>query len=93
MPRSRAPVSGSQPSAGSRNRPREWREPVDTGRRLAHDPSPRINADGAAISQAAFNTKTGCPPTFPGTVLTTMIDRGIYPDPDYGLNNLAIPET
>ena len=22
-----------------------------------------------------------------------MIDRGIYPDPDYGLNNLAIPET
>ncbi len=29
----------------------------------------------------------------PGTVLTTMIDRGIYPDPDYGLNNLAIPES
>ncbi|MFZ0746743.1 MAG: sugar-binding domain-containing protein, partial [Terracidiphilus sp.] len=26
-------------------------------------------------------------------VLTTMIDRGIYPDPDYGLNNLAIPES
>ena len=22
-----------------------------------------------------------------------MIDRGIYPDPDYGLNNLAIPES
>jgi hypothetical protein len=31
--------------------------------------------------------------TVPGTVLTTMIDRGIYPDPDYGLNNLAIPES
>ena len=29
----------------------------------------------------------------PGTVLTTMIDRGLYPDPDYGLNNLAIPES
>ena len=29
----------------------------------------------------------------PGTVLTTMIDRGVYPDPDYGLNNLAIPES
>ncbi|MCL5745208.1 MAG: beta galactosidase jelly roll domain-containing protein, partial [Acidobacteria bacterium] len=29
----------------------------------------------------------------PGTVLTTLVDRGIYPDPDYGLNNLAIPET
>jgi beta-galactosidase/beta-glucuronidase len=31
--------------------------------------------------------------TVPGTVLTTMIDNGIYPDPDYGLNNLAIPES
>ncbi|MCU1294266.1 MAG: glycoside hydrolase family 2 [Bryobacterales bacterium] len=29
----------------------------------------------------------------PGTVLTTFVNRGIYPDPDYGLNNLAIPET
>ena len=31
--------------------------------------------------------------TVPGTVLTTMIDDGIYPDPDYGLNNMAIPES
>ncbi len=29
----------------------------------------------------------------PGTVLTTMIARGLYPDPNYGLNNLAIPES
>ena len=28
----------------------------------------------------------------PGTVLTTMIARGIYPDPDFGLDNMAIPE-
>lgn len=28
----------------------------------------------------------------PGTVLTTLIARGVYPDPDVGLNNLAIPE-
>jgi hypothetical protein len=33
------------------------------------------------------------PATVPGTALTTMIDRGMYPDPDYGLNNLAIPES
>ena len=31
--------------------------------------------------------------TVPGTALTTMIDRGVYPDSDYGLNNLAIPES
>ena len=29
----------------------------------------------------------------PGTVLTTLIARGVYPDPDYGLNNMAIPES
>ena len=29
----------------------------------------------------------------PGTVLTTLIERGVYPDPEYGLNNLAIPES
>ena len=30
--------------------------------------------------------------TVPGTVLATLVDRGVYPDPYYGLNNLAIPE-
>ena len=28
-----------------------------------------------------------------GTVLTALVDRGVYPDPAYGLNNLAIPES
>jgi hypothetical protein len=31
--------------------------------------------------------------TVPGTVLTTLVDQGIYPDPYYGLNNLSIPDT
>lgn len=56
-------------------------------------PAPKINADGPAISQPGFNAHDWMPATVPGTVLTTMIDRGIYPDPDYGLNNLAIPES
>ena len=30
--------------------------------------------------------------TVPGTVLRTLVDQGVYPDPYYGLNNLAIPE-
>jgi hypothetical protein len=29
----------------------------------------------------------------PGTVLTTLVDRGVYPDPTIGLNNMAIPES
>ena len=58
-------------------------------------PAPKVNADGPAISQTSFNTKNKdwMAATVPGTVLTTMVDRGIYADPDYGLNNLAIPES
>ena len=49
--------------------------------------------DGATLSQASFDTRKWMRATIPGTVLTTMIDRGVYPDSDFGLNNLAIPET
>ncbi len=31
--------------------------------------------------------------TVPGTVLTTLVNQGVYPDPYFGLNNLAIPES
>ncbi len=31
--------------------------------------------------------------TVPGTVLTTLVDQGVYPDPYFGLNNMAIPES
>ncbi len=54
---------------------------------------PDVKAEGAAIARPGFSTRNWLPATVPGTVLTTMIDRGIYPDPDYGLNNLAIPES
>src|SRR5450755_2806409 len=55
-------------------------------------PAPKVSAEGAAIAQVGFDARDWWPATVPGTVLTTMVDRGIYPDPDYGLNNLAIPE-
>lgn len=55
-------------------------------------PAPKIKADGAAVSQVGFVARDWWPATVPGTVLSTMVDRGVYPDPDYGLNNLAIPE-
>lgn len=48
---------------------------------------------GAQVSLPGFNDSGWLAATVPGTVLTTMIDRGIYPDPDFGLNNLAIPES
>jgi hypothetical protein len=56
--------------------------------------------DGTKISQPEYlsgssnpSASKWLPAIVPGTVLTTLIDRGIYPDPDFGLNNLAIPES
>ena len=54
---------------------------------------PDVSAELLEIMKPGFDTKNWLRATVPGTVLTTMIDRGIYPDPDYGLNNLVIPES
>ncbi len=96
MPHSRAPFSTAvaKPLAPARevlqpNGDSQWT--LAAGWRMI--PAPKISADGPTISQPNFNSKDWMQATIPGTVLTTMIDRGIYPDPDYGLNNLAIPET
>jgi hypothetical protein len=56
-------------------------------------PAPGVKLDGDLISQPGFAIKNWYAATVPGTVLTTFIDQGVYPDPDYGLNNLAIPES
>jgi Exo-beta-D-glucosaminidase Ig-fold domain/Glycosyl hydrolases family 2/Concanavalin A-like lectin/glucanases superfamily/Glycosyl hydrolases family 2, sugar binding domain/Glycosyl hydrolases family 2, TIM barrel domain len=55
--------------------------------------APKVEADGAAIAEPRFDVQGWYAATVPGTVLTTLVDRGVYPDPYYGLNNLAIPET
>lgn len=52
----------------------------------------QAKAEGAQLSTLAYDDQAWRPATVPGTVLTTLIDRGVYPDPDYGLNNMAIPE-
>jgi beta-galactosidase/beta-glucuronidase len=56
-------------------------------------PAPEVTATAEQISRPGFDTKSWLPATVPGTVLTTLIQRGLFPDPDYGLNNLAIPES
>ena len=57
-------------------------------------PAPDLGpADGAALSRPGIDTAKWLAARVPGTVLATMVDRGIYPDPYYGLNNLAIPES
>ena len=48
---------------------------------------------GGPLSRAGYGDADWYPAVVPGTVLSTLIARGLYPDPDYGLNNLAIPES
>jgi hypothetical protein len=54
--------------------------------------APDVHASAAAIASTGFDTQAWMPAIVPGTVLTSMIANGVYPDPDYGLNNLDIPE-
>ncbi|MGI4829901.1 MAG: glycosyl hydrolase 2 galactose-binding domain-containing protein [Janthinobacterium lividum] len=54
--------------------------------------APNVTASGEEISTPSFRTQGWMPAIVPGTVLTSMIAAGRYPDPDFGLNNLAIPE-
>lgn len=54
--------------------------------------APAVNASGEEISTPSFSTRGWMPAIVPGTVLTSMIADGKYPDPDFGMDNLAIPE-
>lgn len=40
-----------------------------------------------------FDTRTWYNATVPGTVLTTLVNEGVYPDPYFGVNNLAVPDS
>ncbi len=51
----------------------------------------RISGGGAEISRAGFQTSGWYAATVPGTVLTTLVNNKVYPEPLYGENNR--PET
>lgn len=93
LPKSRAPFSAPQakplaPTPGLRaDGADRW---ILGGFEL--QAAPQITEDGAYLSQPEFHPKGWLAATVPGTVLTSMVDRGLYPDPDFGLNNMAIPE-
>lgn len=48
---------------------------------------------GKSVFDPQLNTDNWYNATVPGTVLTTLVNQGVYPDPYFGLNNLAIPES
>jgi hypothetical protein len=55
--------------------------------------APSVQGGGDKLSQPEFDDSGWYAAIVPGTVLTTLIARGVYPDSDYGLNNLSIPDT
>jgi len=52
----------------------------------------KTKAEGAKISTPGFSTKSWLDATVPGTVLTTLINNKLAPDPFYGMNNEQIPD-
>jgi Glycosyl hydrolase 2 galactose-binding domain-like/Exo-beta-D-glucosaminidase Ig-fold domain/Concanavalin A-like lectin/glucanases superfamily/Glycosyl hydrolases family 2/Glycosyl hydrolases family 2, TIM barrel domain len=54
---------------------------------------PAVGSSGELLSSSEYADKDWYPAIVPGTVLTTLIANGVYPDPDYGLDNLHIPES
>ncbi|MFH1784299.1 MAG: glycoside hydrolase family 2 TIM barrel-domain containing protein [bacterium] len=46
-----------------------------------------------SVSQVGYKQKKWLEATVPGTVLTTLVNNGIYPDPYFSNNNSSIPES
>ncbi|HLX70541.1 MAG TPA: glycoside hydrolase family 2 protein [Verrucomicrobiae bacterium] len=102
QPADTLPVSGAPLVNTAHRRPKmaDPGQPTLNGGDLTFDhgweliEAPRLkNADGAALSQPGVSTIDWYDATVPGTVLTTLVDQGVYPDPYHGLNNLLIPES
>jgi hypothetical protein len=55
--------------------------------------APDVSATGAQISQSGFNDSTWKNATVPGTALTTYLNLGEIPDPNYDDNQIDISDT
>ncbi|GHT21710.1 glycosyl hydrolase [Bacteroidia bacterium] len=69
----------------------DWSLVIATGWQLGTNT--QLIESGQSIFAPDFDTKDWYDATVPGTVLTTLVEQGVYPDPYFGLNNLAIPDT
>jgi len=55
--------------------------------------SAKVEVAGPIVSTTSFNPLGWYPATVPGTVLTTLVNAGVYPEPLFGENMRAIPES
>ena len=51
-----------------------------------------VTEDGTELSKPASELNDWLPATIPGTVLTTLLNNGLVPDPFYGMNNEKIQD-
>jgi hypothetical protein len=51
-----------------------------------------VKGDGSNISSVGYNIKNWMPATVPGTVLTSLLNNKLVPDPFFGMNNKLIPD-
>ena len=68
-------------------------QPAQTIRGWQMREASQVTGDPAQISSARFTPRNWYRATVPGTVLTTLVDNGVYPEPLYGENMRAIPES
>jgi hypothetical protein len=52
-----------------------------------------VSDSGSVISQTNYSAASWYPATVPGTVLTTLVNNGVYPEPLFGTNNWNIPDS
>jgi hypothetical protein len=53
----------------------------------------KVIANTQSIFSQNYNSANWYNAVVPGTVLTTLVQQGVYPDPYMGLNNLVIPDS
>ncbi len=51
-----------------------------------------IKTDGNLLSSTPLEITGWMPARVPGTVLTTLLENGLYPAPEFGMNNNLIPD-
>jgi hypothetical protein len=96
LPKSRAPLP---PPPHRKQKLNQLSEPTQSGNALIFNAGwemvegSRVTTNGAVLSVPGVDTRSWYDATVPGTVLTTLVDQGVYRDPYFGLNNLTIPES
>lgn len=73
------------------SRPPEPQEPVLLRENWAIQSSAAVGESGSVISTTAFKPENWYPATVPSTVLGTLVENKVYPDPYFGTNILKIP--